>query len=132
MAPRMADGSTVHAEFVQKVCGSDGEVDCLYNRGRSMKKTIILLLISIGSIVGCLPAVPVNTATLQPTLMPQERENYVRESFSSSSNCKLPCWWGITPGETTWKDTEELLHYLGVRIGAAPGYGSNTVFHGTG
>jgi len=66
------------------------------------------------------------------TLTPRERENFVRDSLSVNSTCKLPCWWGITPGKTSWKDTEELLQYLGVRIGAAPGYGSNTVFHGTG
>lgn len=95
-----------------------------------MKKIIILLFVSIGLIVGCVPSI--NPSTSQSTLTPQERENYVRESLSSNSNCKLPCWWGITPGETTWKETEELLHYLGVRIGAVPGYGPNTIFHGTG
>jgi hypothetical protein len=75
---------------------------------------------------------PVNTSPSQPTLTSQERENYVQESLSSGSNCKLPCWWGITPGETTWDDAEQLLLYLGVRIGAVPGSDPETIWHGTG
>ena len=69
--------------------------------------------------------VPVNTLTAQ------EREGFVREMLTSSSNCKLPCWWGITPSITTWAETEQLLQYLGARIGASPGYDPDTVFHGT-
>ena len=95
-----------------------------------MKKIIILLLVSIGLIVGCVPSI--NSSTPQSTLTPPEREKFVRETLLSSSNCQLPCWWGITPGETTWKDTEELLHYLGVRIVGVPGYGPNTILHGAG
>jgi hypothetical protein len=35
-------------------------------------------------------------------------------------------------GKTTWKDTEDLLHFLGVRIAEVPGYDPNTILHGTG
>jgi hypothetical protein len=69
---------------------------------------------------------PVNTLTVP------EREKFVRDTISGNPSCKLPCWWDITPGETTWKETEEFLQRLGVRIGAVPGYSPNAVFHGTG
>ena len=69
---------------------------------------------------------PVNTATVQ------ERERFVRESLSDNKNCRLPCWWGFTLGETAWKDVEELLLYLGVKVGSVPGTEPNTIFHGTG
>jgi hypothetical protein len=68
----------------------------------------------------------VNTATVQ------ERERFVRESLSDNNNCRLPCWWGFIPGETAWTDVEEVLLYLGVKIGSVPGSEPNTIFHGTG
>lgn len=71
-------------------------------------------------------ALPVNTATIQ------ERERFVSESLSDNNDCRLPCWWGFVPGETAWKDVEELLLYLGVRIGSVPGIEPDTIFHGTG
>ena len=77
-------------------------------------------------------AIPAKTPLPLNTLTPPEREEFVRVSLLNSANCKLPCWWGIIPGETTWQDTEELLHFLGVRIAEVPGYDPNTVLHGTG
>lgn len=71
-------------------------------------------------------SLPVNT------LAAPEREKFVRDTISSNSNCKLPCWWDITPGETTWEEAEEFLQHLGVRVGAVPGYSLNAVLHGTG
>lgn len=53
---------------------------------------------------------PVNTLTAL------EREKFVRESLSNSSDCNLPCWWGITPGKTSWQDSETLLRHLGATI----------------
>lgn len=88
-----------------------------------------------------LPVLP-STQTTIPTLMKTplpantlaapEREDFVRARMIDSSNCKLPCWWDITPAETAWAETEKMLQYLGVRIGTSAGYDPNTVFHGTG
>lgn len=52
-----------------------------------------------------------------PTLTTGEQENYVREFLKTNAGCHLPCWWGITPGRTSWQETEKILHYLGVTIG---------------
>lgn len=90
--------------------------------GDGMKK-VISILTCVFLFIGCTPAV---------TLAPLEREQFVRDSLSENSDCRLPCWWGIIPGETTWNDTEKLLQHLGVRIGSVPGYGPHTILHGTG
>ena len=51
------------------------------------------------------------------TLTATEQENYVSELLKTNAGCKLPCWWGITPGETSWEDAEHFLIYLGATIG---------------
>ncbi|MBN2499153.1 MAG: hypothetical protein JXB38_00220 [Anaerolineales bacterium] len=33
----------------------------------------------------------------------------VTAQVKSLENCDLPCWWGITPGETSWKEANEIL-----------------------
>jgi hypothetical protein len=55
---------------------------------------------------------PTNTPTTLPTwtaLPTVANQNDLLESFSFTlaDNCELPCWAGITPGETTW---EKLIH----------------------
>lgn len=69
---------------------------------------------------------PINTATTQ------EREDFLRGYLSDDSNCNLPCWWNIIPGETAWRDVEQLLNYLGARVSSIPGYRSDSTFHGAG
>lgn len=54
--------------------------------------------------------------TQQATLTITEQKNYVTELVKTSPLCKLPCWWGITPGKTTWQEAEGFLLYLGVNI----------------
>lgn len=71
------------------------------------------------------------TPTLLPTLTADEREQKVRELLKTNAGCKLPCWWGITPGKTTWTEAERFLLSLGATIGNTPDP-SGTIFHGTG
>lgn len=54
-------------------------------------------------------ATPTMTWTPLPTLPPEERWERVRDLFLNNAGCRLPCWWGITPGETTWDYAQ---HYL--------------------
>jgi hypothetical protein len=44
-----------------------------------------------------------------PTLVPSEATARINELLKTNAGCKFPCWWGITPGETTWDDTYRLL-----------------------
>lgn len=50
---------------------------------------------------------PFPTWTPLPTL-----ENYsqiVVSLMTDNAGCQLPCWWGITPGETSWQEAKQFL-----------------------
>jgi len=42
------------------------------------------------------------SATPSPTGIPKRTTEFVREKLDTDEECILPCWWGITPGETSW------------------------------
>lgn len=49
-----------------------------------------------------------------PTLLPvmpdvSESQMFVNKLLEDNAGCQLPCWWGITPGETTWDDARQIL-----------------------
>jgi hypothetical protein len=48
------------------------------------------------------------TWTPLPTYPPNERRGIVMNLYENPT-CKLPCWWGITPGETDWRDAWQFL-----------------------
>lgn len=54
---------------------------------------------------------PTTTITLTP--LPTIAKNKVQAEFDQlyryNHGCSLPCWWGITPGVTTWGET---LHFI--------------------
>jgi hypothetical protein len=41
-----------------------------------------------------------------PTPVGEDAENKVTYLLQTNGNCSLPCWWGITPGRTTWAEAE--------------------------
>lgn len=59
--------------------------------------------------------IPTDTPTPSPTLMAlptlpvQEAGKRLLELLSSNSNCHLPCFWGITPGKSTYQQAQEVL-----------------------
>ena len=44
-----------------------------------------------------------------PTLSPTEVKLLVDDLLINNRGCELPCWWGIVPGETKWRDAEHFL-----------------------
>ena len=44
------------------------------------------------------------TWTPLPTLTEQQSMEMVNDLLANNAGCQLPCWWGITPGETQWTD----------------------------
>ncbi|RLF31751.1 MAG: hypothetical protein DRM98_05085 [Thermoplasmata archaeon] len=52
---------------------------------------------------------PWPTHTPLPTLTAEERYVYVQERLATNGGCELPCWWGITPGESTWQEAKDQL-----------------------
>lgn len=56
------------------------------------------------------------TLELKPTLSANESKEEIRNLIKTNGNCNLPCFWGISPGETKIDNTENVLRYLGFRI----------------
>ena len=53
------------------------------------------------------------TATPAPTLCPDEEQALVLDLLQDNAGCRLPCWWGFTPGETTWQTAQAFFASLG-------------------
>lgn len=99
-----------------------------------------LLIIVIASIGGCV-GVPTFDATLLPnattttpqivasttapspsslplqTLSPDDSITFISNLLQQNAGCRLPCWWGITPGETSWVNAREFLGRFVTNIG---------------
>ena len=52
-----------------------------------------------------------------PTLAPEIALARIRELYQDTEPCELPCWWGITPGMTTWAQARHILSELGPEYG---------------
>lgn len=66
---------------------------------------------------------PTSSLTVTPTrtpfstltnLQPEQHHANIVRLLETNGGCELPCWWGITPGETTWEEAERLLSAAGV------------------
>ena len=56
---------------------------------------------------------PAPSQTLMPTLNATQRVETFRELLETNGGCRLPCWWGIVPGQSTWDETQDQLSHLG-------------------
>jgi hypothetical protein len=55
---------------------------------------------------------PDPTWTLPATLPIQDAASKVNELLQTNGTCRLPCWWGIVPGQTKWEDARSMLFPL--------------------
>lgn len=63
------------------------------------------------------PTIPVPAFTNQPTTTPvpiptvlnMDVEQQILWLLETNNGCQLPCWWGITPGQTTWDAVEQFF-----------------------
>jgi len=46
-------------------------------------------------------------------LTTSEEQILISSLFQNNAGCQLPCWWGFTPGETTWQTAQEFFALLG-------------------
>jgi hypothetical protein len=44
-----------------------------------------------------------------PTMTTDESKKLVRDLLENNAGCRLPCWWGITPGKTRWSEARQIL-----------------------
>ena len=68
------------------------------------------------------------TPTFIPTLSVKDKQQLLSNIFETNGNCDLPCYWGITPGVTTWEEAAQFLSRIGTIYGpggnvAVPSYG---------
>ena len=49
------------------------------------------------------------TLTPLPTIPADEAQAYLRNLMLNNADCRLPCWWGITPGVTEWEEARQFL-----------------------
>lgn len=103
-------------------------------------KTSIIFLIVVLSIASCTPtrmtptiveilptALPSQTATASPsptslpTLTSDNAKKLVRKLLEDNGGCHLPCWWGITPGKTTWVEARHFLESFSIYVGETGG-----------
>jgi hypothetical protein len=59
-------------------------------------------------------SVPTAIPTPLPTLAPDEMQATVRQMLQTNGGCELPCWWGITPGETSWEEMQAAFANQGI------------------
>jgi hypothetical protein len=61
---------------------------------------------------------PTATASLTPlpTLSAGEAETLVLDLLQNSAECRLPCWWGFVPGETSWGEAQNVLATIASEI----------------
>lgn len=62
-------------------------------------------------VVPTLPWTPI------PTLNETDGVNLLMAYYENNGGCALPCWWGITPGETTWAEARSKLSVIGPEFG---------------
>jgi hypothetical protein len=79
------------------------------------------------------PTLSLPTPTMTPDIILTAQENppTITELLMTNLGCKLPCWWGIMPGQTAWAETKQFLIRLGARIGSSP-QSDGSIYHGTG
>jgi len=77
------------------------------------------------------PPTPTQTLTPAPTLTDAQSQTYLFNLLKDNAGCKLPCWWGITPGVTYWVDARKLIEYMGYGTSDHP-HGNLYTYHGSG
>jgi len=55
---------------------------------------------------------PTYTITPLPTLTYEDKLATTKDLLTTNAGCKLPCWWGFTPGETRWEDAKRFLETI--------------------
>jgi len=86
---------------------------CLSNRGEGVMNTPTIP--SPGQITS-ITELPKYTTPL-PVLPTIEAQKLVKKLLEDNAGCRLPCWWGITPGKTTWVEARPILEKVSLFIG---------------
>ena len=63
--------------------------------------------------------IPTQIENSTPTTSPskEEGQKLVQKLLEDNGGCKLPCWWGIMPGKTTWVEARKILEKVSLFVG---------------
>jgi hypothetical protein len=50
------------------------------------------------------------------TLSPTSAVDFVTRLLGANGGCRLPCWWGLEPGTTTWQAAQQMLSTFADRL----------------
>jgi len=56
------------------------------------------------------------TPVLFPTLGVEQMETFIVDRLADNGGCELPCWWGVTPGETSWQTVRQHFPEQGIQV----------------
>ena len=56
------------------------------------------------------------TWTPAPTLSRQDARALVKDLLENNGGCRLPCWWGMVPGQTDWNTSRHFLETFVISI----------------
>lgn len=73
----------------------------------------VVLVQSESALVSETPTTQSTPIDLRP-MESSETEAWIDANLNGPDRCLLPCWWGIIPGETRWRDAEDALNKLGI------------------
>jgi hypothetical protein len=71
---------------------------------------------------------PVPSPTQLPTLPPEQVQALILDLLKNNGGCKLPCWWGITPGKTTWQEAQSFLETFASEISTRESFDHRTLY----
>jgi hypothetical protein len=57
-----------------------------------------------------------DTWTALPSLEENESREVIEKLLVDNGGCRLPCWWGIVPGETKWQNANQFFESLSCSI----------------
>ena len=49
----------------------------------------------------------------------EEEDGLLVDLLATNGGCELPCWWGITPGATSWQEAKHIFLSYGKRVASA-------------
>ncbi len=64
-----------------------------------------------------------------PTLTASQQRIELSKLLLPDEACRLPCWWGLVPEETSWVEAERVLSRLSARMLSRPAQGGR-ILHG--
>lgn len=103
---------------------SPTRTDAVASRTPSMIPTLSMTPASTHTVtVTPSPGAPASSSPIPSLLSPLPAEQAQRLAIAlldDNAGCQLPCWWGITPGQTSWQDALKFFSQFSIDIVKRP------------